>query len=440
MSLRLRLIVSVALVLALGAGVGGMLAGWQIARTVEVEMRAALLVGRQTIEAALRELDASGAADQNLRELVTAFDGNRHVMVSLLDGAGRPIAVSRLADPADRAPGWLPRAEVPAVRLALPGGMPGVVLLRADPANELGEIWGWLRAGLIAAAAFCGLAGALIYWIVGQALRPLAAVSAAFRRIGSGDYDIRVTRRGSPEVAHIADGLNAMTARLAAIHGENRRLQAQLQTLQDEERAGLARDLHDEVGPFLFAAALDAAAIGPLAEQGRMGEVADRAQAVREAIGHVQRHVRAVLRQLRPLPLGAPGTAAAIGTLVAFWQRRRPDIAFEVVLPDGEDDLPELVRAAVCRVVQEGLSNAVRHGRPGWVGIRIGVTVGEVLVQVSDDGAGPGAHIGEGLGLCGMRERVALLGGSLTMGAGPGGRGMAVAARLPLRPAAEMVQ
>lgn len=140
MSLRLRLIVSVALVLALGAGLGGVLAGWQVAYTVEIEMRAALLVGRQTIEAALRELDASGAADQNLRALVAAFDGDRHVRASLLDAGGRSVVASRLAEPADRAPGWLPRAEVPPVRLALPGGLPGAIVLRADPANELSEV------------------------------------------------------------------------------------------------------------------------------------------------------------------------------------------------------------------------------------------------------------------------------------------------------------
>ena len=437
MSLRLRLISSVALVLALGAGLGSLLAGWHVMHTVEVEMRAALLVGRQTIEAALRELDASGVVDQNLRALVAAFDGNRHVRASLLDAEGRAVVVSRLAEPADRAPGWLPLAEVPSARLALPGGLPGAVLLQADPVNEVGEAWGWLRAGLLAAAVFYGLACALIHRIVGEALRPLAAVSAAFRRIGAGDYSVRVIRRGSPEVAHLADGLNAMAARLAAMDGENRRLQAQLQTLQEEERAGLARDLHDEVGPFLFAANLDAAEIPHLVAAGRTGEVADRAQAVREAISHVQHHVRAVLRQLRPLPLGAPGIAAAIGTLVAFWQRRNPDIVFDVALPAGEVGLPEAARVAACRIVQEGLSNAVRHARPGRIGIAVELRVGEVVIKVSDDGTGPGIDAEDGLGLPGMRERVDLLGGTLATGPGSCGRGMAITARLPLQPAAE---
>lgn len=229
-----------------------------------------------------------------------------------------------------------------------------------------------------------------------------------------------------------------MAERLALMDAQNRRLQVQLQTLQEEERAGLARDLHDEVGPLLFAANLDAAEIGPLAAAGRTAEVAERARSVREAISHVQRHVWAVLRQLRPLPLGAPGAAAAIGTLVDFWQRRNPGIVFDVTLLTDEEALTEPLRAAACRIVQEGLSNAVRHGRPGWIGVELGLRAGEVVVQVTDDGAGPvvGPE-GDGLGLTGMRERVALLGGTLAVGPGPDGCGMAVTAWLPLRTAAE---
>ena len=159
---------------------------------------------------------------------------------------------------------------------------------------------------------------------------------------------------------------------------------------------------------------------------------------MREAIGHVQRHVRAVLRQLRPLPLGAPGAAAAVGTLVDFWQRRNPGIVFDVSVLLDEEALTEPLRAAACRIVQEGLSNAVRHGRPGWIGVELGLRAGAVVVQVADDGAGPvvGAG-GDGLGLAGMRERVALLGGTLATGPGPDGGGMVVTACLPLRAAAE---
>ena len=205
MSLRLRLIVSVALVLGLGMGLGGLLAGWHAARTVGVEMRASLRVGQQAVQAALGGPDAgpldASLLDERLRELVAAFDGNRHVRAVLVDGAGRPVTSSRLAQPEGAAPGWLrrlPGTGFAPLSLALPAGRPGAVVLQPDPVNELGEAWGWLRVGLLASAAFLGLACLLIHWIVGRALAPLDAVSGAFRRIGSGDYAVRIARRGSP--------------------------------------------------------------------------------------------------------------------------------------------------------------------------------------------------------------------------------------------------
>jgi two-component system, NarL family, sensor histidine kinase UhpB len=216
---------------------------------------------------------------------------------------------------------------------------------------------------------------------------------------------------------------------------QNLRLQEQLMNLQDEERAELARDLHDEVGPYLFAAGVDAASIQRLAVGQGGKEIAAQARAIQEAVSHVQRHVRAILARLRPVRAVELGLEHAIGQQVAFWRGRHPDIRFTVEVSAEEDALDDGLKEATYRIVQESLSNAVRHGGPARVDIALHPDdAGGLLVEVTDDGAGEvRTGGGTGFGLIGMRERVAALAGTLSAGALANGKGWKVTARLPSR-------
>jgi len=438
MSLRARLIASIILVLLVSLGAGCASAGWSAARSVRTEMQAALAVGAQTIRHGVEDLPGSRDGSADLRRLVQAFDGDRHLRATLLDAAGQVLAGSALPGPAQPAPGWF-------VRLVAPGLPPErlpveteagsrVVVLEAEPLNEAGEVWTQLRDSLAILALSCVLSAVLVSLVVSRALQPLHRVSTALAAVGSGEYAVRLPQPGTSELAGLTQGFNAMAARLSLAEAQNRRLHEQLVTLQEEERADLARDLHDEVGPFLFTAALDAAAIEQAAASGQHAAIPERARAVREAVGHMQRHVRAMLKRLRLASPVEVGLAPALGNIVAFWQAHRPMIAFKLEVSADEDGLDEATKAVIYRVAQEGLSNAVRHGQPGR--IEVAVTPGEgggVSVRVSDDGIGMTDANGPGYGLAGMRERVAALGGSLHVASAPDVKGLTVTARLPCR-------
>ena len=438
MSLRARLIASIILVLLVSLGAGCASAGWNAARSVRTEMQAALAVGEQAVRHGLEDLPGSHDALADLRQLVQAFDGDRHVRAALLDAGGRVLVASALPRPAQPAPGWFVRLVAPVLppeRLAVEteAGRRAVVL-EAEPLNEVGEVWTQLRDSLAVLALCCALSAALVSLVVGRALQPLGRISTALAAVGAGEYAVRLPQAGPSELAGLTQGFNAMAARLSLAEAQNRRLHEQLVTLQEEERADLARDLHDEVGPFLFTAALDAAAIEQAAAAGRHAAIPERALAIREAVGHMQRHVRAMLKRLRLQSPVEVGLAPALGNIVAFWQAHRPAIAFSLEVSADEEELDEATKAVIYRVAQEGLSNAVRHGRPG----RIGVSVApgddnSVVVRVSDDGIGMADVTEPGLGLAGMRERVSALGGLLQVAGAPGGRGLAVTARLPRR-------
>src|SRR5262249_50704995 len=142
----------------------------------------------------------------------------------------------------------------------------------------------------------------LVYWILQRGLRPLNELGEAFVRIGAGDYTARVAESGSTELLHLAGSFNQMASRLSKMKVQNDRLNEQLASVQEEERADIARELHDEIGPFLFAVSLDVSAMQRVAK-GSAGELASRIDAVRDAITHMQRHLRSILGRLRPTVL-----------------------------------------------------------------------------------------------------------------------------------------
>jgi two-component system sensor histidine kinase UhpB len=436
MSLRARLVVALALVLALSLASGCALAGWHARRSVRAELVAALGVGAQAVRTGLDEAALSPDPDAGARRLVGTFDGDRHVRAALLDARGAVMAESRLLTPTAAVPPWFRRLIAPDLApVAIAAGVSGRLAIRlwANPTNEAGEVWSEFRDVATVLVAFCLLASLLVFWTVGRALRPLDRLCTGLSRIGSGDYAPRVAEDGPPELAALARGFNSMAGRLADAQRGNARLNEHLMTLQEEERADLARDLHDEIGPSLFAVNVTAATIQQLAAAGRTSEISSQARAIQEVVAHVQRHVKGILGRLRPVRAVEFGLGPAIESLVAFWRGRYPAIAFDVGIPADEAGLDEATKETIYRVVQESLANAVRHGKPGRIGIAVTSRSGSVLVEVTDDGAAaPGALAMEpGFGLSGMRERVAALDGTLLIQPGTGDAGWRVAASLP---------
>jgi two-component system, NarL family, sensor histidine kinase UhpB len=440
MPLRMRLIASIALVLLASLGCGSVLVAWRAAGSVQTELRAALDVGTKTVRNGVDELTRADDRTHELRRLVATFDGNRHVRAMLLDAQDQAVAVSSLYVPTQAVPGWFRRViagDTGTVRLALPQGKDGIaaIVLQADPVNEIGEVWAESRDAVLLQAGFAVLSAVLICTIISRALRPIETLSAAFLQVGAGNYHGRVPERGPPEMARLASGFNLMSQRLATIAEQNQRLNERLVTLQAEERADLARDLHDEVGPLLFAVDMTAATIEHFAGSGRGADIPAQVRLIHDAVGRMQRHVRAILGRLRPIQ--AIGLAVAVDRLVAFWRSRRPDIDFTVAVAIDDDRIGDDVKETIYRVVQEGVSNAIRHGKPARVEIALrSDSPGGISVEVADDGIGMAA---EGMihrdpaqfGLTGMRERVMAMTGSLSLQHGRNGSGLTLVARLP---------
>jgi two-component system sensor histidine kinase UhpB len=439
MPLRVRLIALVGLVLLASLACGSMLVGWHAAKSVQTELRAALDVGTKTIRNGFSDLAYADDQTPILRHLIATFNGNRHVRAMLLSDSEHVIAQSELLPP-QPVPTWFYRLIAGTrgtVRLRIPRAREGVaaIELQADPTNEIGEVWAESRDAVLVLAGFALLSAGLSYLAVQRALRPLEGLSTAFERIGKGDYHGSVPECGPPELARLANGFNLMTRRLARVAAQNRRLHERLLTLQAEERADLARDLHDEIGPLLFAVSMTTATIEHLAGSRRDTAIVAHVRSIHDAVARAQRSVRAILGRLRPLQ--TIGLDAAINRLVAFWHSRRPDIDITVRVGLDEDRIDQEMKETIYRVIQEGLSNAIRHGEPERVAISIVFDrAHNIRVEVVDDGIGMPAD-GQPergparFGLIGMRERVMALAGSLSIEHGGQGKGLALVACLP---------
>jgi two-component system, NarL family, sensor histidine kinase UhpB len=435
MSLRFRLISLVCVMLLISLVLGSLIAYSNASRSVRTEMRAALLVGRQTIENAVERLQNARDPSRELDELVASFNGNRHLRVRFsgdIPTATIPAVERSLLG---EAPAWFVRVigvapQAERIPVTLGTRDYGTILLETDPYNETLEVWSEFTDSLVAPSVFCGLTILLIYGFVGRTLRPLNRLADALEEIADGRYRTRIAGRLTPELARLRDSFNRMAARLAETDAENRRLNEQLVTLQEQERSELARDLHDEVSPYLFAINADAATASRLLNERRTSEASVHIHSIAEAVRHMQRQVRRMLGRLRPIGLAEFGLREAIENLVAFWRRRRPEIRYEVEISPECEGLGDLVDTTICRIIQEALSNAIRHAEPRLIAVSVECDRDEVRVSIADDGQGMDEHGGLGYGLLGIRERVSAVGGRFSFSNTPGA-GFAVIAVLP---------
>ena len=227
---------------------------------------------------------------------------------------------------------------------------------------------------------------------------------------------------------------------------QNRQFTAAVQARLEEERRAIARELHDELGQGITAIQSIGTAIATRAGEA-LPDVRDNARTIVAVAARVYDVAHGIIRRLRPTGLDHLGLSETLRDAVASWSERHPEVHWEIALTGDLDSLGEAVNITVYRIVQEALTNVVRHAGATRAEIRVSrepvAQVGDaVVVGVEDDGRGlapGGAQARARFGLVGMRERVQALGGSFEISGSPRG-GVAVRAMIPLADAARAVE
>jgi len=218
---------------------------------------------------------------------------------------------------------------------------------------------------------------------------------------------------------------------------ETRLLAKHMDEVQEAERRHLARELHDELGQCLTAIKTDAVLIRNRTENNEP-RVFNSAQAIIDTASHIYDVVHNMITRLRPSPLDDLGLVPTLEQSIASWRQREPDIEFLLTTSGKLDNLNEAMNMTVFRVVQEAITNAVRHADASQIAVAIEARQGSgddyLCIDVKDDGKGmivKDFHSDVDFGLLGMRERAQSLGGEFSLDSQPS-EGLAIKVKIPL--------
>ncbi len=432
LSLRYRLNLLLALVLVLGLAVNIGRLVLEAAPRVQAEDQSVLRLARELVGTLVADLNEAPDPDARLTRIIQDLNQLRHVSITRQDDAAEAVANNTSGDDEPYSvPTWFvalvhPEKTTVNVPISIHGKL-GSLVITSHPSDEMVEIWDGIVTQLQVGSAVAVALFLMTMMVVSRALAPIRSLSEAMTNIEAGDYDTRISTVGPPELAAICGKLNHLAATLGAAVEEKRRLAESAVSLQDAERKEIARELHDEFGPYLFALRAHASSLARTAEMPEPDAAALRRHgaAMLEQVNALQQFNRRVLDRLRPVGLAELGLGEAIGALVRLWRESHPEVAIAAEIPKSLGETGETADLTIYRTVQEALTNVFRHTSATSVNVAIepmqqlsSLNRGKpscVLVRVRDNGHGlkPGHTFGHGL--TGMRERIAALGGTLAV-------------------------
>jgi two-component system, NarL family, sensor histidine kinase UhpB len=289
----------------------------------------------------------------------------------------------------------------------------------------MAEIWDGIVTQLQVGSAVAIVLFLFTIMVVSRALAPIETLSGAMTKIESGSYGTRVKPDGPPELAAICNKLNHLAETLGNAVDDKRRLAERVVSLQDVERKEIARELHDEVGPYLFALRAHASALTRIADtsEPNIASLRTHGGAILEQVNALQQFNRRVLEKLRPVGLAELGLREALAALLRLWGESHPGVAIKTAISQALGETGETADLTIYRTIQEALTNVFRHAGATHVDVTVeptelpsgptGAGRGGALVRVRDNGRGLQPDHRLGLGLTGMRERILALGGAL---------------------------
>ncbi len=252
---------------------------------------------------------------------------------------------------------------------------------------------------------------------------------------------VRLMHQGAPAVLVILLDITAeklAEQELKSSREQLRNLAAHLQSAREAERTHLAREIHDELGQYLTGLKMDVASLEEIIKQQdaetERPSLLRKVHAMSQLLDTTVQSVRKIASELRPAVLDSLGLLAAIEWLAEEFQRRT-EIRCECFLTAEEVKLDRDGATAVFRILQESLTNVMRHANATRVTITLEQETGHYLMEIKDDGEGMHADDldkSNSLGVLGMKERAHLFGGSVSIH-GESGNGTTVVVKIPLR-------
>lgn len=367
--------------------------------------------------------------------------------VVLVDDAGSVLYVS--PPPTYKAgryaPDWYTSMVAPRIApttIRLDGGKLQVTM---NPSRAVLDSWDDLKAILISQGLLLLAADLLVLRLVGRWLAPLERISRGLREMETGQHHIRLPSLPGKELGEMGRAFNRMAhaveenmqvrqagadaqARLHLQRESTRLLNARI----EEERAALARELHDELGQSLTAMRSIAKSLLQCPEL--HGESSKQAvQLLFDTAGTTYDAMHRMIPRLRPMQLDGMGLVDAVRDLVTDLQIKHPSLRIALHVAQPLPALSDGLEISAFRIIQEALTNAIRHANAAGVALQLTLQEDNLEIVVTDNGTASvtALHKNGHYGVRGMQERAESLGGSLCFATVAGG-GLEVRVRLPL--------
>lgn len=394
-----------------------------VQREVESTARLAL----QLIQLAIASADIEEDSDKQFRFLdkLAQLEETRHLRIELNNANEifTPVLPSLVADELN-APDWFVRlVQPPPTELRRwvynPVIPPTGIMVSADPSDEIEEAWTEVKSLLILLFVFISLANLLVYFVIGRYLAPLATITEALTDIEKGNYQQELSRFDLPELNNLSQCFNHMTGVLRKSREENRQLTQRSLKIQEDERRHLAQELHDELGQTITAIKAVAVAINN-DRQHEPEQIRDNVHTIVRYSDHMYAVARNMMHRLRPSVLDEFGLVKALQNMIDDWNSRQDDVFCHFEFTEGPKTLDETVKISLYRIIQESLTNVLKHASATDITIKLQYLKSDdqtlIQLDISDDGVGIDLeHLKPGLGLLGMRERVEMLNGQFQL-------------------------
>jgi len=420
---------------------GGSIAIWQARNAVTDEVDSSINLAVQLIKFGFSQTSFNEA------EWLPRFNSlkeTRHLSIQLKAPSGEIISFTHKNQPTNyekKPPQWFvnlvegdhAKAEHPITSI---DGKQFTLIIQANPLDEITEVWQESIAFFSSLLLLTLVTFLAVHLAFNKALKSIAIIVNALKVIETGQYQQKLPEFATQEYNSIAKAINHMTETLSATQQENRALTQHSLEIQEDERQRLAQELHDELGQSLTAIKVMAFTVASpqTVANGAKADVKQITASIISICDHLITVVRSMMHQLHPLVLTELGLKATMEDLLNHWAIRTPDLKLTINCPDEVDMLEQKITIQVFRIVQECLTNIVRHAEAKQASITLEIQhePERLRLQVSDDGQGCAVdEIKSGFGLLGMRERINSLGGEFTIQTRPQ-QGMNIIASIPL--------
>ena len=408
---------------------GGSIAIWQARTAVNKEVNSSIQLAVKLISFGFSH---SSQTPDWLPQL-NALEEIRHLTVQLQKPSGQIMSFPH-TNPAindeNKPPQWfinLVQGEPLKTQhtLTLSDGKQLTLMIQANPLDEITEVW---QENIAFFSSFC-LLTLLSFFAVNlvfnKTLNSITTIVNALKVIETGQYQQKLPPFTVKEYDDIALAINQLADKLSTIKRENRALAQHTLEIQEDERQRLAQELHDELGQSLTA--IKVMAVTAARPKANIKQSTD---AIINTCDHLMTVVRSMMHQLHPLVLTELGLKATLEDLINHWAIRQPTLKISLDCTNEADRLDAKIAIQLFRVVQECLTNTVRHAKATHVNISLAIDRYGLQLTVSDNGQGCIISEKTGFGLLGMKERINSLGGELLLQSRPQ-QGMTLFASIP---------